>query len=166
MDPGEDGATVMAAKRSGRWTHQHDGDVVVFLIGMRVNQWWRLRQWWPVFVAMPRMLRELYDDPGSGLLGHRLLIGAGGPVVVQYWSDAERLVAYARAADRKHRPAWQRFNAGARTADGAVGIWHETYVVPAGSHESIYVATPVAGLAAATASVPAGRAGGPGRAAT
>ena len=24
-----------------RMTHQHTGELVVFLIGMRINQWWR-----------------------------------------------------------------------------------------------------------------------------
>ena len=133
-----------------RWTHQDDGTrVVVFLIGMRVNRWRRVRAWWPVLTAMPRMLRELYADPASGLLGHRLLLGAGGPVVVQYWRDRDSLFAYARDPGRQHRPAWQRFNAAARTSGGAVGIWHETFDVPAGGSESIYVDMPVSGLAAA-----------------
>jgi hypothetical protein len=36
-----------------------------------------------------------------------------------------------------------------RDADGAVGIWHETFVVPAGAHESVYVDMPAQGLPAA-----------------
>jgi hypothetical protein len=32
---------------------------------------------------------------------------------------------------------------------GAVGLWHETYHVRAGEHESVYVNLPVFGLAAA-----------------
>lgn len=32
-------------------------EVVVFLIGMRVNRPWMVAQWWPVFTAMPKMLR-------------------------------------------------------------------------------------------------------------
>jgi hypothetical protein len=134
-----------------RWTHLDDGTgVVVFLIGMKVNRWRRVRAWWPVFMAMPRMLRELYADPTSGLLAHRMTLSADGPLVVQYWRDREHLTAYARDAGRGHRPAWQRFNAEARASGGAVGIWHETYDVPAGASESIYVDMPVRGLAAAT----------------
>lgn len=41
---------------------------VVFLIGMRINSLWRVRAWLPVFIAMPRMLRELYRQPEPGLL--------------------------------------------------------------------------------------------------
>lgn len=138
-----------------RMTHQHDGDLVVFLIGMRVNRPWRPDLWLPVFGAMPKMLAELTEDPGSGLLGYRILLGAGGPTVVQYWSSTEQLYAYASAPEQEHRPAWTAFNRRARQAPGAVGIWHETYVVERA--ESIYVGTPPMGLAAATGSVPVGR---------
>ncbi len=139
----------------GRMTHEHDGELVVFLIGMRVNRLRRPDLWLPVFAAMPRMLAELSRDPGSGLLGHRVLLGAGGPTVVQYWSSAEKLYAYASQPDAQHRPAWTAFNRRARAVPGAVGIWHETYVVDRA--ESVYVAMPATGLAAATAGVPVGR---------
>lgn len=140
-----------------RTTHQHEGELVVFLIGMRLNRPWRPDLWLPVFLAMPRMLAELSRDPGSGLLGYRLLLGAGGPTVVQYWDSAERLYAYASDPQQQHRPAWTAFNRRARKAPGAVGIWHETFVVERA--ESIYSGMPPVGLAAATASVPVGRRG-------
>ncbi|MGK5532678.1 DUF4188 domain-containing protein [Streptomyces sp. URMC 129] len=137
-----------------------DGGVTVFLIGMRINGFRHLRSWWPVFRAMPRMLRELSRDGESGMLGHRLFFG--GPrliCVVQYWSSHEKLLAYASAPDREHRPAWAEFNRRARSARGRVGIWHETYVVPAGAHEEMYVDMPPFGLGAATEVVPVGRRG-------
>ena len=86
----------------GRMTHEHDGELVVFLIGMRVNRPWRPDLWLPVVAAMPRMLTELSRDPGSGLLGHRVLVGAGGPTVVQYWSSLDKLYAYASQPDADH----------------------------------------------------------------
>jgi hypothetical protein len=140
-----------------RMTHDHDGELVVFLIGMRVNQPWRPDRWLPVFQAMPRMLAELSRDPESGLRGYRVLLGAGGPTVVQYWSSADKLYAYASAPEQEHRPAWTADNRRARKAPGAVGIWHETYTVDRA--ESIYVAVPPMGLAAATGSAPVGRRG-------
>ena len=149
----------MARYELGRFTDGHDGEVVVFLIGMRVNRWRSLRSWWPPFMAMPRMLRELSRDPDSGLLGHRLLIGAGGPLVVQYWSSVEALLAYAQDQGAEHRPAWRRFNERARRSAGAVGIWHETYLVAPGAHETMYVDLPASGLAAATSRVPVGTRG-------
>jgi Domain of unknown function (DUF4188) len=38
-------------------------------------------------------------------------------------------------------PAWQDFNKAVGT-DGSVGIWHETYSVSPGRHESVYVNMP------------------------
>ncbi|WP_207957981.1 DUF4188 domain-containing protein [Streptomyces sp. YIM 98790] len=144
----------------GRMTAGSEGEVTVFLIGMRINSFWRLRTWLPVFRAMPRMLKELSGDPESGLLGFRLLYG--GPRIiclVQYWSSHEKLLAYASAPDRAHRPAWAAFNRALRAGRDRVGFWHETYVVPAGAYESVYVNMPPFGLAEATGAIPVGRRG-------
>lgn len=131
-----------------RMTHQHNGELVVFLIGMRVNKPWRLDAWLPSFMAMPRMLKELAQDPESGFLGHNLTFGKDGPTVVQYWNSVDKLYAYASRQDAEHRPAWARFNRLARKAAGAVGIWHETYRVDRA--ETLYVAMPEFGLAKAS----------------
>ena len=61
----------MSRIRPERVTADIDGDFVVFLIGIRVNAWWKLHKWVPVFRAMPRMLRELSAQEESGLLGSR-----------------------------------------------------------------------------------------------
>ena len=66
----------MATVIPSRMTHDHDGDLVVFLIGMRINKPWRPDLWLPVFNAMPAMLAELSKDRDSGLLGYRLTFGA------------------------------------------------------------------------------------------
>src|SRR5918911_4288432 len=140
----------MRATSPGRWTHDHDDEaVVVFLIGMRINRLRAVRRWLPVANAMPRMLAELARDPALGLLGVTSCIQGRGALNVQYWRDLESLLAYAHAGDHEHRPAWREFNRLVREADGAVGIWHETFVVPAGAHESVYVDMPAQGLAAA-----------------
>jgi hypothetical protein len=147
----------MTALIAGRMTHDYDGDLVVFLIGMRINKPWRPDLWMPVFFAMPAMLAELSKDKDSGLMGYRLTFGAGGPLLVQYWSSHEKLYGYANDRNAAHRPAWAAFNRLARKAPGAVGIWHETYLVERA--ESIYSGMPVSGLAAATTSVPVARRG-------
>jgi hypothetical protein len=135
-----------------RMTHRYEGELVVFMIGMRINRLWRPDQWLPTFLAMSPMLTELSTDPTSGLLGFRFTLGAGGPVLVQYWASKEQLYTYAGQRDAAHRPAWAAFNARARKAPAAVGIWHETYLVD--SAESMYVGMPLAGLARATEHVP------------
>ena len=81
-------------------------------------------------------------------------------MVIQYWRSTDDLIAYASADERIHRPAWRAFNARARRAAGAVGIWHETYAVPAGGHETIYsgLGSPI-GLGAVAGTQPLARRG-------
>ena len=132
-----------------------EGEVVVFLIGMRINRLWKVWKWLPVLNAMPRMLKELSARPELGMLHARS--GLSGPrefAVVQYWKSAAHLQAYAHAARHAHLPAWQAFNARVGT-NGDVGIWHETYVVPAGHRESVYANMPRYGLGLAGAVFPA-----------
>ena len=59
----------MSSIVTDRVTARIDDQVVVFLIGMRINRLWKVHKWWPVAAAMPRMLRELAGDPDSGFLG-------------------------------------------------------------------------------------------------
>lgn len=140
-----------------RMTHDYQGELVVFLIGMRINQPLRPNLWLPVFRAMPGMLAELSADPESGLMGYRLTFGRGGPLLIQYWNSVDKLYAYASDPNSTHRPAWAKFNQMVRRAPGAVGIWHETYRVD--SAETLYSGMPPSGLAAATAAVPIARRG-------
>ncbi|MEU0255086.1 DUF4188 domain-containing protein [Streptomyces sp. NPDC006184] len=67
----------------------------------------------------------------------------------------------AHASDRvgQHRPAWAAFNRRVRGGKGGVGIWHETYIVPAGSYESVCIDMPPTGLGAAWGAEPLGRCG-------
>ncbi|MEU1052654.1 DUF4188 domain-containing protein [Streptomyces sp. NPDC005876] len=144
----------------GRTTAAREGEVVVFLIGMRINKVTAVRSWLPVARAMGPMLAELSRDEDSGLLGHRFLLGFPRVAyLVQYWDSAEKLRAYASAPDKRHRPAWTAFNRRLREGKGKVGFWHETYVVPAGSYETVYVNMPEFGLGRATGVVPVGRRG-------
>jgi hypothetical protein len=133
-----------------RMTTSRDRGVVVFLIGMRVNRWWKIHKWLPIALAMPRMLRELRAKPESGYLGGSLLPGLS----VQYWDSSEALMAYASDRSGQHFPAWAEFYKRVGTGSD-VGIWHETYVVPAGAFETMYVNMPPSGLGRFTTLVPA-----------
>lgn len=135
-----------------RMTAQLDGDFVVFLIGMRINKPWLLHKWWPVAAAMPRMLAELKSQPERGLLHAEMWFGRT-VIGVQYWRSMEQLLAYAKDRQAAHLPAWAAFNK-AIGNDGTVGVWHETYSVRAGEHESIYLNMPAFGLARAGALQP------------
>lgn len=125
-----------------------EGDFVVFLIGMRINRWWKVHQWMRVAAAMPRMIRELEARPELGLLGYQQWLGRTS-IMVQYWRSLDQLMSYAHARDAEHLPAWREFHRRSRSSD-AVGIWHETFVVPASSYECIYFNMPRFGLARAT----------------
>lgn len=136
----------MAQINSNRMTAHIEGDFVVFLIGMRINKLWKIHKWLPVFLAMPRMLKELEKRPESGFLGHIF----GPKVIVQYWRSFEQLEAYARSQDQLHWPAWVDFNKRMGKSRGDVGIWHETYQVRAGAYETIYSGMPPFGLGKAS----------------
>lgn len=125
-----------------------EGEFVVFLIGMRINKPWKPWKWGPVAAAMPRMIIELIRKPELGLLHARTHFGFPDILVVQYWRSFEHLEAYARAREHAHLPAWQAFNR-AVASNGDVGIWHETYLISPGRHESVYNNMPPFGLGAA-----------------
>lgn len=122
-----------------------DGPFVVFLIGMRINRWWKPWVWLPVFRAMGRMLPELFQNPELGLLGARGHFGFPNIMIVQYWRSYDALEAYAGARDRAHLPAWAAFNKQIGS-NGDVGIWHETYSIAPGSYENVYNNMPPYGL--------------------
>jgi hypothetical protein len=144
----------MAQVIKGRFTAKMDEPFVVFVIGMRINKFFAIRQWLPTARAMSPMLRELYDHPEKGFLGAEFFFYWPGVAVLQYWRSFEDLEKFARDPDDPHMPAWQRFNREARSS-GAVGIWHETYIVGRGNYEAIYANMPEFGLAKATERVPA-----------
>lgn len=144
-------ATTVPDHRPVRLTAELDGPFAVFLIGARLNQPWNVPAWLPVFRAMPRMLRELQAQPELGLLGGQ----THGATLIQYWRSAEYLQAYAHARDHAHLPAWRAFNQAARRHPGAVGIWHETYLIQPGGYETMYVDMPPFGLGRAGTLLPA-----------
>ena len=147
---------------AGRTTAAAEGDVVVLLIGMRINHFWAVHHWGPVLLAMPRMLRELARAPERGLLSHVLLTASPRTYyVVQYWESKEKLYAYAHSPEMFHHRAWSIINRKEKAGKVRqhVGLWHEAYVVPEGAYESIYADMPTFGLAAAHGRIPVERRG-------
>ena len=136
-----------------RMTAEVEGEFVVFLIGMRINSFWRIHKWLPVALAMPKMVNELYKNPDMGLLSHEQWSGRT-TIMVQYWKSFEHLETYAKNKNSNHLPAWKEFNNNIGS-NGDVGIWHETYLSKQGSFESVYNNMPKFGLAKAMNSVSA-----------
>jgi hypothetical protein len=139
----------------GRMTDSHKGPLVVFLIGMRINHFRKVSRWWPVFRAMGPMIAELSRNPESGFLGTEYALCSPRQILLlQYWRDFDSLEAYARNRDARHWPAWTAFNR-AIGDDGTVGIYHETYAVAGGAHETVYGNMPAFGLGRFAGRVPA-----------
>ena len=144
----------MAKLLNDRLSAEMAEDFVVFAIGMRINRFWKVWKWFPVFLAMPPMLREQEADLSIGLLSSRFMFGFRNIGVLQHWRSTEALHAYAHGPGRLHLAAWQKFNARIGTS-GDVGIWHETYAVPAARMEAIFVNMPAYGLGLAGKLFPA-----------
>ena len=103
----------------------------------------------------------LHEHPELGLLGVQQFVGGRTTLLVQYWRSFEDLDRFAANRDQTHLPAWRAFNRRVGTS-GDVGIFHETFVVPASGIESLYNNMPLFGLAKATGRVEVARQG-PGR---
>lgn len=128
-------------------------ELVVFLIGMRVNKPWKVHKWFPVARAMGRMLSELQQTRNLGLK-HVESWGGRTSIMVQYWESFDALEDYATNKSAKHVPAWGEFNK-LVGSNGDVGIWHETYVVKPGTFECVYNNMPRFGLSRAFETIPA-----------
>ncbi|WP_042143307.1 DUF4188 domain-containing protein [Paucisalibacillus sp. EB02] len=131
----------------GRYTTDNDEDIVVFLIGMRINKRLAFGKWLPVFKAMPPMIRELYEHKEElGFLSMESFFGLRTTLMITYWRSTEDLLAYAKGP--RHLTAWREFNK--KIGDNeAVGIYHETYSVPKGNYEAVFGNMPLYGLAKA-----------------
>ena len=81
--------------------------------------------------VLRQQIKNYYGDP----------LGTGVAASDSNYAKEARGVA----KDGEHWPAWVRFNKRVGSS-GDVGIWHETYLVPAGANESVYNNMPPTGL--------------------
>lgn len=128
-----------------------DGTVVM-LIGMRINKFWMVHRWLPAFLSMMPMIIEVNKNKDHGYLHSRTWIGRT-IIMVQYWRTMDELMKYAHNLDAKHRPGWARYNRDVRN-DGAVGVFHEAYVIDPSRIHTVYRNMPLMGLARATEARP------------
>ncbi|GAE34457.1 DUF4188 domain-containing protein [Halalkalibacter akibai] len=136
----------------GRHTVENTEDLVVFIIGMRFNNRLAIHKWFPVFSAMPGMLKELYmNKEDLGFLSMESYYGLRTTTMIQYWRSMEDLLSYAK--NEKHLTAWKKFNEKLGN-NNAVGIYHETFQVKKGNYESIYSNMPFYGLGKALNHIP------------
>jgi Domain of unknown function (DUF4188) len=129
----------------GRFTAQTDEPFVVFMAGVRVNNFLAFRKWIPAVMAIPPMVRTLYKHRSIGFLGGLPFLYWPGIGTIQYWRSFEDLENFARSKEDPHLNSWRRFNKAVGT-DGSVGIWHETFIVKKGNYEVVYNNMPFFGL--------------------
>lgn len=132
----------MADIRAGNQTIDSNSDLVLLLIGARVNRFWLLPFSLPILSKMQNMLSELIADPNSGLLGVQSLGMAG---MVQYWKSMDHLLRYAASQQHEHRPTAKKYYQKI-FKNQAVGVWHECFFVRAGHYEAFYSNMPAFGM--------------------
>ncbi|WP_295010321.1 DUF4188 domain-containing protein [uncultured Microbacterium sp.] len=137
----------------GRYTASVDREgITVFVIGMRANRWWQFARVQRVARNMPKILRHLATHPEAGMLGAESWLGRT-TILLSYWESPEHLQRFAADRDAPHLQPWRDYMK-TLLGSGSVGVWHETYQVPARDLEAVYADMPLFGLAAATAHVP------------
>jgi hypothetical protein len=138
----------------GRFTSQGNDALVVFHIGMRINRYWRIDEWIRPAMAMQRMIGELQAEPALGLL-EAIAMKSGARIFafLQYWRDFDSLEAYASDPARLHFRNW-RESAIRMAKSDTVGFYHETYCIPDGSTETIYINMPDFGLGKVRGTIP------------
>ena len=137
---------------NGRYTaDSSESSFVVFIIGMRLNQIYKIWKWIPVFNSMGPMIKELYQNPQWGFLHTEVLFGWRKITLIQYWKEFDGLIDYAHG--KNHALAWKSYNRKIKN-NGSVGIFHETYKVEKGASEAIYVNMPKMGLSQAMTHIP------------
>ncbi|KGX92536.1 transcriptional regulator [Pontibacillus halophilus JSM 076056 = DSM 19796] len=131
---------------AGRYTTEGKDEVVVFIIGMRMNRFFKIHKWLPVLRSMPPMISELYRNRSLGFRSLDSMFGWRTIYMIQYWDSFEQLEAYSKQPT--HASAWKAFMKSVGSS-GDVGIFHETYVVPRDNYEVMYGNMPKVGLAKA-----------------
>ena len=82
----------MAKINRQRMTALSDGPYVVFLIGMRINNIFAIHKWLPVFIAMPKMLKELHIHRELGFKSYQMWF-ARTIILLKNWESTEKLNA-------------------------------------------------------------------------
>jgi len=139
----------------GRYSARIEGDFVVFVIGARINRWWKVPSMLLVLRSMGKMQKELIDNPALGCMHIENWFGRT-TLSLQYWRSFECLEAFARDPEATHLPAWRKFNRQIKDS-GDMGIYHETFKVRSGEFEAVYGNMPLFGLAHAGEQVKLGK---------
>jgi hypothetical protein len=105
-------------------------DLIVIILGMRVNSWTGLKT---LLGLGPQIAKSARAKPDGLLLHEEFLFSLFPPHagMRQYWCDFESLERWTRS--EPHRGWWRNF----LRDSGGTGFWHETYSIRGGI-EAIY----------------------------
>ena len=73
-----------------RVSARKDEGFVVFLIGMRINNFWKIHKWFPIFISFPKMVSELIKNQSLGYLGGETWFGRN-IISIQYWESFDKV---------------------------------------------------------------------------
>ena len=64
---------------------QMDEPFIVFIVGFRINNYWKVHKWFPVLLAFKRILKELDNNRDTGCMGYE----CWGEVTNNCWTMRE-----------------------------------------------------------------------------
>lgn len=112
--------------RKGRRAALGHSGMVVFVIGMRINRWYRIDLWLPTLTAMSKMLKELHENDhhhgyyGGESYGMFCLFFGYPSLQITYWESVEKVHAF--STGKTHKTSMRKFMEAMKRAKGAVGV--------------------------------------------
>lgn len=144
----------MSGRNEGRVMADIEGEFLVFVVELRVYQWWRFWKWVPVVRAMGSMLTELIQKPEYGLLNFEYWFAFRRQLFLMYWRSYEHMHDWVLNKDATHIPGWKLLNQLMKDSPNVLGFWHESFVVHPYEYEAFYRNVPTVGLGRAGSLVP------------
>ncbi len=137
-----------------RMTAEVEGEFLVFVVELRIHQWWRFRKWYPAVRAMTKMLVELLEKPEFGLMHYEYWFVFRRQVFLMYWRSYEHMHDWVLNKDATHIAGWKMLNRLMKDYPKVLGFWHESFIVQTNQYESFYRNVPTVGLGKAGSLMP------------
>ena len=89
---------------NGKYTSKPENSFVVFIFGMRINNFFYIWLWIPFFITLLRMVSRLKKFRDSGMMNAHLFFSSSGIGVMQYWESFDKLEEFALDNYDRHLP--------------------------------------------------------------
>ena len=134
---------------TGQYSATTENPIVIFLIGIRINNLWGIHKWMPFVFRIFMLRKHLKNNNQTSLLNTKTWFSWREIMLVQYWDSLESLEKFAHSKLEPHLESWREYNMQIGK-NGSLGVWHETYFIDKKHFECIYHNMPRTGLALAT----------------